>query len=124
MPKKPNKKKRLKFESLMQQAVQLHQAGRLSQALELYNRCLEIIPDNNDALYYLGYLYHQTADNVNAEKYLTRAVNNESGNVTFLMGLSLVCEALDKLPVAARLLAKVIKLKPDMAEAHSNSTLR
>lgn len=120
MPKKPNKKKRLKFESLMQQAVQLHKAGRLLQALDIYKRCLEIIPDNSDALYYLGYLYHQASDNANAEIYLKRAVNNEPGNVAFLMGLSLVYEALDKLPLAEKLLSKVIKLMPDMAEAHSN----
>ena len=120
MQKKPNKKKRARFQALMQQAVQLHQRGNLLQARGLYENCLDIIPNHADALYYLGYLHHQANDNVSAESFLQRAVKAMPSNTVFMMGLSLVQEKLDKLSAAASTLKKVVKLQPDLAEAHNN----
>ncbi len=54
-------------------ALQLHQAGQLERASQLYQQVLAGEPDNADALHFLGLLRHQQGDHRQALALIGRA---------------------------------------------------
>ena len=50
--------------------------GKYDKALEYLNKSLELNPDNYDAIYFLGRLYHRKGDAAKAEKYYKQVIKN------------------------------------------------
>jgi protein O-GlcNAc transferase len=98
----------------LQQAVALHQQGKLSDAKEIYEAILKQIPNNFDALHLLGVIAYQTENLQQAEALFDKAIkinanvaeaHNHRGNT--LRDLERLDEALDSYE-------KALLLKPDL----------
>lgn len=79
----------------LRNAIQLHQSGRLQEALPLYREALELDPDNPDALHLCGILAHQIGRHVEALELVDRALarlpgfadaHNTRGNLLRALG--------------------------------------
>ncbi|MBV7536431.1 tetratricopeptide repeat protein [Duganella sp. sic0402] len=65
--------------SLLQQAVELHQQGRLQPAQALYRQVLELNPQQFDALHLLGVIARQQGDAATAIELISRAIAVNDG---------------------------------------------
>jgi tetratricopeptide (TPR) repeat protein len=110
----------LTVDQAMQLAVQNHQAGKLSDAEEIYRRVLTQQPNHSDALHLLGVICHQTAQPDAAIDLIRRAIainpgiaqyHNNLGNALRDKGFS------DEAIAAYR---NAVRLKPDYSDAHYN----
>ena len=59
---------------LIDQAIALHQEGRLELAAELYQKALEINPDSYDALNFLGLIDYQKGKWVESIEWFKQAI--------------------------------------------------
>lgn len=103
----------------LQQAVALHQAGQLSDAAARYKKILGVVPDNPDALHYLGLVYYQTGDSATAVTLIAKAV---ALSPTHLMHshLGAALQAQGQHDLAIESYRAAIALQPDYAEAYNN----
>jgi len=101
-------------------AVRHHQAGRVSEAIEHYQRVLELEPDNLSALINLGAAHRQTGALENAETSLRRAVeiNPNHGGTHYNLGNTL--KDMGRLEDAANSFRRAVQLDPELAAAHNN----
>ncbi|MRW91584.1 tetratricopeptide repeat protein [Duganella sp. FT80W] len=106
--------------SLLQQAVELHQQGRLQPAQALYRQVLELDPRRFDALHLLGVIARQQGDHAIAIDLISRAlaVDDAQANAHCNLGVALmdVGRAQEALASHERALA----LNPSYALAWSN----
>ncbi len=101
-------------------AVQLHQAGRLTDAQQLYEQILAAQPRHADALHLLGLASHQLGDNEAAVELLGRAIaiNPNTAEVHGNLGDSL--KDLGRLDEAAAAYNQALVINPDFAEVYSS----
>ena len=120
LERKANKKIIRNALGAMREALRHHQAGELTQARQIYDRLLEVEPDNAEALHLSGVLNSQMGDHAKGAELIGRAValrpnyaeaHHNLGNIYFQQGAS--DDALECFRRAA-------ELKPDYAEAHYN----
>jgi len=104
----------------LQQAVGLHQQGKLNEARGFYLKVLKEQPDNADALHLCGMVAYQQGKLEEAEKRISRAIASDPSQVTFLTNLGVVKKARGKLEDACRLYLQALELQPAHAEAHNN----
>jgi tetratricopeptide (TPR) repeat protein len=104
----------------LQQAVTLHQQGRLDEAERLYNGVLLAAPDHFDALHLLGVLMRQRGRSAEALRLIdqalatgVRSADAHSNRANVLFGMRRFAEALSGYDVA-------LALRPDDAELLSN----
>lgn len=111
---------------MIKQAVQYHQAGRLSQAETLYMEVLHFDPHNTDALHLRGVLAHQTGRSDIAVDYISKAIARNRRVADFHNNLGLALQALGRFGEAVASYREALKLRPDFAEARNNlgNTLR
>ena len=64
------------LEALMDEALNLHQAGNLREAEARYRRILELQPNHRGALHAVGAIAYQAGDHREALKYLSKAAKN------------------------------------------------
>ena len=101
-------------------AIELHKAGRLSEADELYRRILDRQPDHFDALHLLGVVSHQRGEHEEAVELIGRAIENDPAAFPALNNLGLAYQALNKLDAARGCFEKALSLQPGYFEAHKN----
>lgn len=101
-------------------AVQLHQAGRLTDAQQLYEQILTAEPHHADALHLLGLLAHQRGENEAAVALIQRAIviNPTYAEVHGNLGDSL--KDLGRLDEAAAAYNQALVINPDFAEVYSS----
>ncbi len=104
----------------LQQARQLHQAGRLDEAARLYEEILRAEPANSDALCQLGLVWLQRGDGGRAEQLLSQAVMTrpESAEAQFYHGCAL--QLLGRHEDALDAMDATLRARPDNAAAHHN----
>lgn len=107
----------------LQQAVALHQQGRLAEARKLYRQVLSAIPTQPDALNFLGVLEAQQGNVAAAAELIGRAVKQVPGNATFHGNLGKAFLALNRPAETLASCDRAIQLKPDFAEALFNRGL-
>jgi protein O-GlcNAc transferase len=61
-------------ENLLQQALDHHLAGRMAEARRLYESFLQALPDQADALYFLGVLAHQSGQHEESVELMRRCL--------------------------------------------------
>jgi protein O-GlcNAc transferase len=100
----------------IQQALQLHHAGRLAEAEALYRRVLAGEPQNVHALHFLGVLRAQLGDFEGSVKFLQQAVaNGRSPHLYFHLAESLrLAERHDE---ALEAYGRSLEVEPDFTEA-------
>jgi tetratricopeptide (TPR) repeat protein len=104
----------------IQQAVALHQQGRLDEASSLYTRVLKTQRDNFDALHLLGMLNHQRGKAGEAYRLITAALKVQPRSPDALSNLALVLHALKRSAEALTALDRALALAPGHLDALNN----
>ena len=104
----------------LQQALGLHQQGRLAEAEALYQKILQLQPQHFDALHLLGVLRYQVGQHPSAIDLITRAIKISPGQAAPYSNLGLAQQKTGLLEESLKSFDSAIALKPDYAEAHNN----
>ena len=96
----------------LQDAVALHQAGRLADAAKLYQRILTTDPKNADALNLLGVVRLTVGDAATAADLIGRAVALQDRVADFHVNLSQALRAQGRAKEAVASLRRAVKLSP------------
>jgi tetratricopeptide (TPR) repeat protein len=90
------------------------------EAINAYDRCAEIDPNNADALLNCGTLYYEDGNLESAEAYFRRAVTLQPQNPLAHFNLGSVLEELGQLEDGRQHLRQAVRLDPDYCDAHYN----
>ena len=108
------------IEKRLNQAVALHQAGKLPKAEQLYQQVLADNPRNSDALHLLGVIAYQVGKHEISVNLITNAIEIDSQQVEAYNNLGIVFKEQGKLEKSVQAHHKAIEIQPDHAEAHYN----
>lgn len=105
---------------LMRHAVQLHAAGRLEEAEQVYQRVLRARSNDFDALHMLGVVRTQQGRHREAVRLISDALRVQPAAAAAHVNLANSLQALGRHDEAIRHLRAAIALKADLVDAHSN----
>jgi predicted O-linked N-acetylglucosamine transferase (SPINDLY family) len=105
---------------MLDQAVQHHRAGRLSEAEVLYRKVLSERPNDPDALHLLGLIAFQTDRHPLAVDLITRAISAQPSNAESHHHLGLALRAFRRNQEGISAFVSALRLKPDYAQAHND----
>ena len=105
---------------LLKTGVQLHQAGKLQEAEQIYRQVLARQPNHPDALHLLGVLAYQVGQAKTAVDLLGRAVAANPGVGEYYNHLGAALTAAGKPEDAVAAYNTAAHLKPDMPETYNN----
>lgn len=103
----------------LQQAVELHQAGRLAEAEAIYRRILAQHPRHPDALHLLGLIAHQNGDPGAALAHIDAAIAVNDGVAEYHHNRGVVLLRLGRAPDAERSFRHALQLKPVYPDAQN-----
>ena len=106
--------------SSLQEAILLHQSGQLKQASTIYQRVLDIEPENANALHLLGLVSHQSGQPEAAIILIKQALGIAPNQLNFLYNLANILRELGQFEEAVQVYRQFIRLQPDSAEAYNN----
>ena len=92
----------------------------LSKSREHFGRCLEIYPDNYEALYNTGICMALSGDSLSAIRAYTKAIGLKGDNVNAMNNLGVVYEGMRQTDSAARYYIMAMQLRPDQPVARDN----
>jgi tetratricopeptide (TPR) repeat protein len=101
----------------LQEAIGLHQQGRLREAEKLYARAIKAAPDNFDALHLLGLIKAQTGQMGEAYRLMSAALKINPNVPDVLVNLANVLHALKRDGDALDCLDKALVLRPGDLDA-------
>jgi tetratricopeptide (TPR) repeat protein len=101
----------------LQEALSLHQQGRLRDAEKLYARTLKVAPDNFDALHLLGLVKAQSGQMGEAYRLMSAALKINPNAPDALVNFANVLHALRRDDEALTWLDKALALRPSDPEA-------
>jgi tetratricopeptide (TPR) repeat protein len=104
----------------VQQALQLHQAGRLQEAEMLYRHVLGQKANHAAAAHFLGLLLHQTGRSAEGLDLLEQSVRLQSKNPDFLNNLGTVMRDLGRVSAAVDFFRGAVAIRPDQLAARDN----
>jgi tetratricopeptide (TPR) repeat protein len=107
----------------LQQALSLHQQGRLHEAERIYTRVLKSAPSNFDALQLLGALKLQTGKAGEAYRLIAAALEIEPKSADALTNLGLALRAMNRSAEALARFDEALALAPANVEALNNRGL-
>ncbi len=107
-------------DSLLQQALSHHQAGRLADAVGLYCQVLNSHPDHLDALNFGGVAFFQSGDKVQALEMLRKVVRLAPDYVEAHNNLGKVLHESGDPEDSLACFERALELKPDYPEAKNN----
>ncbi|MBT3915097.1 MAG: tetratricopeptide repeat protein [Rhodospirillaceae bacterium] len=102
---------------LLQEALAHHQAGRLQDALPLYQKALELEPDQPDALHLCGLVCHQVGRGEQAAELIGRAVEINGDSALYRTNFAIVLNMIGRFSEAEEAADGATKLAADNAEA-------
>lgn len=105
---------------MLQQALQYHQAGQLSQAEVLYRQILQEDPKNSQVLHLLGLIAAQHKDYGTAEELITKAIRLDDSVPDFYNNLGNVLNEQGKLAPATTCYQRALTFNPNDVEACNN----
>ncbi len=97
---------------LLQQAIALHQSGKLYDDLRLYDQVISVDPDNADALHLSGLVHHQLWQNERAASLIGQAVSRRPDSALYLNNYLIVLNELRLFSDAVTVAQKVTELDP------------
>ena len=104
----------------LQQALQLHQGGRLAEAEAIYTRLLAAQPGLYPALHLFGLLRMQQGRLDQALALMERALTVEPGAAATLGNYGIALEGLGRLPEALAAFTKALAAAPNQSSAWAN----
>jgi tetratricopeptide (TPR) repeat protein len=90
------------------------------EAIDAYNRCLDVEPQNVDALLNCGTLYYEEKNFEKAANCFRRALAAQPQNTLAHFNLGSVLEEMGQLEQAREHLRQAVNLDPDHSDAHYN----
>lgn len=102
----------------MQTALELHRAGRLAEAAQIYRRILEEDPDQPDALHLMGNAACQLGDAALAVALIDRALALRPATPGYLLSLAMAQRAQGQHELALAAYRDVLALDAGSASAH------
>ncbi len=105
---------------LLASAIAVHQSGNLKEAQDRYEAILQAVPEQPDALHYLGVIAYQNKQYALAEQLMCHSVRINPSNAFYFSNLGMVYRDQKKLIDAIRCQRSAIALKPDYPEALLN----
>jgi predicted TPR repeat methyltransferase len=103
-----------------QNAILLHQQGRLGEAERLYRTVLKTEPCHSGALHHLGVIHAQQGKLEDAIELIRRSLMNDSQSTEAWSDLGVALETANRHAEAVQCYEKAIALRPDYTEAHYN----
>lgn len=108
---------------MFEEALRLEQAGARHEAIEAYQKVLELDPHYAGALLNLGTIYFHGRDLTRARHYYERAVASDPGYALAHFNLGNVFDELGQPMEALVHYQQALRLQPDYADAHYNIAL-
>lgn len=102
------------------EAVELHQADRLQDAIALYRDVLTVQPQNGDALHLLGMALEQSGAPAEGQAYVERAIAGDPKVAAYRNSLGNIHRALNDTDAAVAAYGEAVRLDPRFSEAHNN----
>ena len=118
--KSPTPAKTVFAKQLLEEAINHHRAGRLSQAETCYQKILARAPDHADALHLLGLVAYQQGQYDRALDCITKAIQRDATKPLYFYNRGLVHQKLNQLDEAERSYRQALSLKGDYVEALGN----
>ena len=113
----------MSYETLFQNALSLHEAGRLDEAEDLYRRILETAPEQPDVLNLLGLVAQSKGLQDEAVSLFCRAIAQKPQEAAFRYNLAFSYKLDKQWRKALEVFASVLKLNPAIKEAHNETGL-
>ncbi len=110
-------KRSQQIDALFRQGQQLHMAGRLGEAEQLYRQVLAVAPRHAEALHALGALALQSGNPALADTLLSQAIALRPA-AAFQLTRAHALLALHRPQEAAQVVRQVLRGQPHSAEAH------
>jgi tetratricopeptide (TPR) repeat protein len=107
-------------DSLFDEGVALHQAGRLDEARACYEAVLSAAPTHFDALHMTGVIALQQGETQRAALLIQRAIGLNPAVALAYVNLAVALNALRRFDAAIESCERALALDPDSAEALSN----
>ena len=104
----------------LEEAIRLHQQGKIHQAESIYRQLLEKNPKNSDALHLLGLIAYQTGNHQGAVDMIGVAIEINPNVANYYSNLAIALIGLNQLKAAIFNCQKAIELNIDFAEAYTN----
>jgi tetratricopeptide (TPR) repeat protein len=104
----------------MNNALELHQAGRYADAARRYHGLLEREPNNADALHLFGVMHHQCGHSRRAVELIGRAAALRPGAAAFHSNLAEAYRGLGEHEQAVECCRTALRLQPHYPEAFNN----
>ncbi len=101
-------------------ATKLHRDGRLQEAEQVYLKILAAVPNQLDAVYFLGVIAQQIGKYQVSVEYLQRTVEFSPDHAEAYNNLGIGLAALGKLDEAIASYRRALELRPDYAKALDN----
>jgi tetratricopeptide (TPR) repeat protein len=99
-------------------ALEHHQAGRLSEAVQIYQAILTAQPDNPDALHLMGNAAGQLGDVDFSIELISRACKLAPLNTTYLLSLATAYRVKTQFEQALACYIRIIEIDPNAVSAH------
>lgn len=104
----------------LETAIRFHQAGRLSEAQNLYQRILQVEPNHAIALHFLGVIAHQTGKHSAAAELILQAIELAPTISAFHNNLGEAYRALGQNEKAVAAYQEALRLDPSDYRAQTN----
>lgn len=111
-------------ESWFQRGLELEEVGApVEQAIEAYQKALELNPSAAGALVNLGTIFYRQRNLVDAEKFYREAIDADPNYPLANFNLGNLYDEQGRLEQAARYYRRALELSPNYADAHFNLAL-
>ena len=101
-------------------AIRTHQTGYLDNAETLYRRILAAVPDQSDALHFLGVLLHQRGRSEEGLAFIRQSIAVDGSNADCCNNLGNVLLEMGRVDAAAAAYERCLALAPANAEVNAN----
>ena len=108
----------MSYNYLFEQAIKLHEAGRLNEAEQIYRQILEVTPENPDVLNLLGLIAQSKNIHTEAISLFAKALRQTPQYAPYLFNLGVSYEAIGKYHEALEAYTKVVQLAPAIKETY------
>jgi tetratricopeptide (TPR) repeat protein len=105
---------------LFEQALNMHQRGKLREAEDRYRTILRAYPEHPDCKHFLGVLRFQQGRNDEALEHISSALKLQPSNIAALANHALVLVTLGRLEQALASYDKALAIEPDYVDALVN----
>jgi protein O-GlcNAc transferase len=102
----------MNLDTLLSRALALHKIGKLVEARDLYERILDISPDNAQVLNLLGATYVQAGEYQKGLPFLKRAISIKQDHLEAYNNLGIALKGLNEYEEAIACFRKALALKP------------